>query len=732
MFICEFSVIFSFFLFSLKSVVILTHLLLLPDHFYLRGLPPQPPLLSANHSLPPLSRTAPGHPLGSCSRETDNGGGGGSGKGTKDVGEKGVSSASKDKERSSSKERHQESKDKQHQQLHHQHSHQTNPATTPSGYHHQAYSRPLHALLPHLTSQSREEEHRHSLERHKDFRDSDLGSHGTKNLSTCKLSGGSVSESGSGGKGGVMSSCSGGGAIGRPVSGGSRRCSKDGPINGEMRISESTASSSECMRRGTVAPTAILAPPTPHTVASYSMPPPPPPPPPPHALHMGSTVTGGWIHHAHHHPHPEFFCPPLTLTPSKDTTSIPVGSAREAKAIGPTYVPSVGPLGELAAPDCRGPGASRKGDDKCGEGNFESPSHHLSRLSSCQKKDKSQTHQQQLGYGKADRPPDWTHQSQNFHKPNSNISSQSELRSCSLERASSRDVDIVDNYRSSLSLDVQGTHPGAGQGSRSGSDSTTPPFRDCSYSGSQPDVKVGSGSHREGQKVARIRHQQHSSHGASTEDRAREGGQTAPSWGSREGHQEDQRKGSHHPSVSSSEVRGLRKTQNNDHNHVNSQPPPPLSHSSPHTPEDESSAMKNLMNYSSQQPLLLPQRSPFGGLGCLKQGGDRSDKDDKGVAKSHIPSQDHPKQPLPPRRRSSNDGDRGERSAKDSGDIGEGEVRQPPVGIAVAVARPPHRSPDTTPGLSRQGRVLPSMKGQTPFMPQSQSMPLLCYRVRCG
>ncbi|GLD57566.1 BAH and coiled-coil domain-containing protein 1 [Lates japonicus] len=43
------------------------------DHFYLRSLPPQPPLLSTNHSLPPLSRTAPGHPLGSCSRETDNG-----------------------------------------------------------------------------------------------------------------------------------------------------------------------------------------------------------------------------------------------------------------------------------------------------------------------------------------------------------------------------------------------------------------------------------------------------------------------------------------------------------------------------------------------------------------------------------------------------------------------------------------------------------------------------------
>uniref|UniRef100_A0A665WAH3 BAH domain and coiled-coil containing 1b n=1 Tax=Echeneis naucrates TaxID=173247 RepID=A0A665WAH3_ECHNA len=681
------------------------------DHFYLRGLPSQPPLLSTNHSLPPLSRTAPGHPLGSCSRETDNGGGGG--KSTKDIGEKGVSSVSKDKERSSSKERHQESKDKQHQ-LHHHHPHQMNPTTTPSSYHHQAY--PHHALLPHLTPQSREEEHRHSLERHKDYRDNDSGSQGTKHMTACKLSSGSGAETGSGGKGGSLSSCSGGG-VARPPSGGGRRCSKDGPINGEMRISESSTSSSECMRRGTGAATAMLAPPTPHSVASYSMPPPPPPPPPPHALHMGSAVTGGWIHHAPHHPHPEFYCSPnpLTLTSSKDP-STPGASGREAKVIGPTYVPSVGPLGDLAAPDCRGAGGGgRKGDDKSGEGSYESPSHHLSRLSSCQKKDKSQSHQQQLGYGKADKPPDWSHQTQNFHKPSSTMSAQPELRSCSLERSSSfRDVEVVDDiYRPSLPLDAQGTHSAAGQGaSKIGTDTSTPPFRDCSHSGPHPDGRVGSGAQREGQKVARIRHQQHSSHGSSTEERGRDGSQTAPSWGGRAGHQEDQRKGSHHASVSNEEVRGLsNRTSNSDHNPPHSQQPPPLSRSSSLNTEGEGSAMKNLMNYSSQQPLLLPQRSPFGGLGCLKQGGERSEKGDRGGAKSNISLQDPPKQSLPPRRGSTNEGERGDRGGKEAGDTGEGEVRQPPVGIAVAVARPPHRSPDNTPGHSRQGRVLPSMKG---------------------
>ncbi len=543
-------------------------------------------------------------------------------------------------------------------------------------------------------------------------------------MSACKLSTGSVAETGSGGKGGALSSCSGGG-VGRPPSGGSRRCSKDGPVNGEMRISESSASSNECMRRGAAAVTAILAPPTPHSVASYSMPPPPPPPPPPHALHMGSTVAGGWLHHAHHHPHPEFYCPPspLTLTPSKDPASTPGGSGREAKLIGPTYVPSVGPLGDLAATDCRGAGGGgRKGDDKSGEGSSESPSQHLSRLSSCQKKDKSQPHQQQLGYGKADKPPDWSQQTQHFHKTSSNVSSQPELRSCSLERSSSfRDVEVVDDvYRPSLPLDAQGTHPGAGQGTpKNGPDTSTPPFRDCSQSGPHPDGRVGSGAaaHREGQKIARIRHQQHSSHGASTEERGRDGGQTTPSWGARGGYQEDQRKGSHQASVGNGEVRGLSNSApNSDHNQPHSQPPPPLSRSSSHPTEGEGSAMKNLMNYSSQQPLLLPQRGPFGGLGCLKQGGERSEKGDRGGPKSNTSPQDPPKQSLPPRRGSSNEGERGERGGKEAGEAGEGEVRQLPVGIAVAVARPPHRSPDNTPGHSRQGRVLPSMKGQTSLM----------------
>ncbi|XP_076007711.1 BAH and coiled-coil domain-containing protein 1 isoform X2 [Genypterus blacodes] len=671
------------------------------DHFYLRGLPSQP-LLTTNHSLPPLSRTAPGHPLGSCSRETDTG----SGKSGKDPAEKGLSSLSKEKERSSSKERHQESRDKHHQ-LHHYHPHQTSGSTTLPGHHH-----PHYALPPHLTPQGREEEHRHSLERHKDYRDGDSGVQGTKHMSACKLSGGLGADVGSGAKGAALSSCSGGG-LGRPPSGGGRRCAKEASVSGEMRISDSSTSSSECIRRGAAAATAILAPPAPHSVASYSMP--PPPPPPPHPLHMGSTVAGGWLHHPHHHPHPEFYCPPapLTLAPAKDPASTTGGSGREAKVIGPTYVPSVGPLGDLAAPECRGAGGGgRKGDDKSGEGSYESLSHHLSRLSSCQKKDRSQPHQQQqLGFGKADRPPDWSHsQQQHFQKISPNPSPQSELRSCSQETSSSfRDVEVVDDvYRPPLPPDAQGTHTGPGQGSsKNGPDTSTPPFRDCSHSGPHPDGRVGSGAvgHREGQKVARIRHQQHSSHGAITEEKGKDGGQTvSSSWGARGGHQEEQRKGSHHTPTGSADARDISNRAANGHNSH----PPPLT---PHSSESEGSAMKNLMNYSSQQPLLLPQRSPFGGLGCLKQGGERSEKGERGGGKSSSSPQDPPKQPLPPRRGSTNEGEKGERGGKEPGEAGEGEVRQPPVGIAVAVARPPHRSPDNPPGHGRQGRVLPSMKG---------------------
>ncbi|KAL6102979.1 bahcc1 [Pungitius sinensis] len=149
-----------------------------------------------------------------------------------------------------------------------------------------------------------------------------------------------------------------------------------------------------------------------------------------------------------------------------------------------------------------------------------------------------------------------------------------------------------------------------------------------------------------------------------------------------------------------------------------SQPPsaPPLSQQQqqpqqqpePQGPtQGESSAMKSLLKYSNQQqPLLLSQKSPFGGLGSLKSG----------PAGGSCALQGS-KQTLPSRKGPANDNERPDYGGRgrDIGDAGhgEGEVRQPPVGIAVAVARqrePPCRSADSHPN-SRQGRVHPSVKG---------------------
>ncbi|XP_053700897.1 BAH and coiled-coil domain-containing protein 1 isoform X1 [Synchiropus splendidus] len=672
------------------------------DHFYLRGLPPKPPLLSTSHSLPPLARTTPNHQPSSCNRDSDNG----AGKNIKDMGEKVALSLSKEKERSSSKERHQDTKEKQHQ-IHH-HSNQSSPTSTTMGFHHQGFPHPHTALLPHLSHQSREEEHRHLSERHNEYREVDANSQGTKHMSACKLSGGFGGDSGTASKG-VTGNGYSGGVGNRPPTAG-RRHYKDGSMSGELRVSDNPVSSSECMKRG--ATTNILASTT-HSVGSYSMP--PPLAPPPHPLHMGPTVTGGWLHHTH----PEFYCPPPppALASSKD--SAPTSGARdicrEASVTGPTYVPSVGPLGDLASPEGRGGGGSgRKVDDKNGSVSYENTTNHLSRLSSCHKREKPQPHQQHMGYGKADKPPDWNQQIQHFQKPNSSLSTQSELRSCSVETPSShRDVEIVDNfYRNPVTTDSK--VQGAGQGiSKTGLDTSSPPYRDCSHTGNLPNGMMVSVAavQREGQKVARIRHQQHGSLGANSDERVKDGDKSAASWGSQAANQDELRKGLHHASMVSNQ------SPNSDHNQAQSQPP----HSSLHKTDSELSAMKNLMNYSSQQPLLLPQRSPFGGLGSLKQGGERSEKADRGGGKNNSSSQDLPKQSLPLRRGSTNEGDKGDKCRKEAGEAGEGEVRQPPVGIAVAVARPPHRSPDDTPGHSRQGRVLPSMKGVSrPVYPLSR------------
>ncbi|KAG7491210.1 hypothetical protein MATL_G00000660 [Megalops atlanticus] len=286
------------------------------DNFYLRSLPSQPPLLPANHSFPPISRAAPGHPLGSCSRERDSGGRGGVHKTLKEgVAERGGAPGPKEKERPGSK---QEAKDR-----------------PPHG------PQPLHG--PHLHPSPLAGDSSRALERHKaalpvEYKDDPL-SRG-KHLSTCLLN--SKTPNGDSAAKGPLSSCGGGGgAQARHAGdGGNARCSKEG-VGGEMRISEHPP---DCLERGQVLQ---------HSVPSYSMPPP--------LTVSGGGNPGGFPclqlhpHHPHHpphphpHHHPDFYCPappaPLPTPPAPDRG--PASGGRDPKGAKPGPFP-----GTLPYPDC--------------------------------------------------------------------------------------------------------------------------------------------------------------------------------------------------------------------------------------------------------------------------------------------------------------------------------------------------------------------------------------------
>ncbi|XP_050979939.1 BAH and coiled-coil domain-containing protein 1 isoform X3 [Labeo rohita] len=670
--------------------------------FYLRSLPSQPHLLSTNHSLPPLSRTAHAHPLDSCSREREPGSTA-TQKSSKETGvaERRVAPGGKEKEKSK-----QESKqDRQHH--------------GPSALHHQHQHHPQH--------------HPQGLE--EDFRHKD----DPKHLSSCLLSTKTQNGSDPGATTrGSLPSCVGPGAsglgTGRQTSG-DGHCCKEG-VSGEMRISEPP---SDCLRHSAMLGHAHPVP--------YSMPPP---------LGLGSAVGGSWLHPSHphhhhpHHPHPDLFCPPppapLTM-PTAQEKSL----GRDSEVTGPTFVPSVGPQGDktsgpfqLGNPHCRGVGGGMvavggstgketKTPERSSSGSRAATL--LPPPSSCQRK----SSQQQHAYGKADKSPDWppgphsrtneVQHSQNQHPHSS--------RSCSLDSSEESDA-----LRPSLPQGTKGGHQ-----AKSSIYASTPPFRDCSHSGpSNRASSEGKGAtdvdctlQRNSQRVARIRHQQHSNRastggqgpelepGSGTQDKRKI--DIEPTSQGYSGHQTGT-----HPSW---EVRGHparpdeepRKAYNSlgaasQASHGDQGPLPPLTAPQEATlgPQGpESNAMRSLMKYSSQQPLLFSQKSPFGGLGCLKQGAvtgersERNERSDKSGSGSSCALQEA-KQTLPPRRASSSgENERSERAGKDSGEAqGEGEVRQPPVGIAVAVARqrePPCRLPDGHPTHSHHSRVMPSMKG---------------------
>ncbi|XP_053708857.1 BAH and coiled-coil domain-containing protein 1 isoform X3 [Synchiropus splendidus] len=750
------------------------------ENFYIRGLPSQP-LIPANHSLPSMPRAGSGLSQGSCSRDRDQAAGAGLHKSLKEAAVDRGGVPVKDKERTSSK---QEAKERQHQHhhghqppqpthhLHHSHSHQQHP-------HYPQHPLPL------------EEVNSQTLERHKaalamEYSKEHSQSMG-KPLSAC-LHNGKMQNGDTGAGAGAkppMSSC---GREGTPLgpmggvgssqgrhmgSNGNNRCTKEG-VSGEMRISEQT---SDCLERNQASV---------HHSLPYSVPPP---------LQMGSAAGGAHPHphshahpHAHPHPggfhclqlhprhphhphhshhthhHPDFFCAPPSA-PLADPVSHdrgPTNVGRDPK--GPTFVPSVADLGEkssgtfqLGNPDCQGVGGGGGGNvkdkvlEKTGGGG-----HH----SNWQRKQQQQQQQQQHAYRKAEKTTDWMqahqHHIQASHLPPNPQQQpphqqQHAVRSRSAECVNSGvDMDV---YRSSMP-----------QGPKTGHSVphsvNTSPYKDCSHQAQAPNssphgsknigqhngATIGPGGscslQRDGQKVARIRHQQHGRSGPDTPSpvEMNQGGSQeikrkmdmstyylnnsghhhqqppVPPWTMRPHHhithvEEDQRKSYMELGVTTGQQT---QQQQQGMNLPPTQSTPSLPHNQQQQPDTQTpiqgdgSAMKGLLKYSNQQqPLLLSQKTPFGGLGSLKSG----------AAGGSCALQSN-KQPLPSRKGQPIDSERpdyGGRS-RDIGEAGHGEseVRQPPVGIAVAVARqrePSCRSSENHP-TNRHGRVHPSVKGQ--------------------
>lgn len=118
-------------------------------------------------------------------------------------------------------------------------------------------------------------------------------------------------------------------------------------------------------------------------------------------------------------------------------------------------------------------------------------------------------------------------------------------------------------------------------------------------------------------------------------------------------------------------------------------------------PPDEVSAMKNLLKYSNQA-LVAGQKAPFVGLGGLKASCAQQDMKFPGAkGPGQAPSEAERPDCA--------------RSREHEAPHGDGEVRQPPVGIAVALARQKDTGsrPEAVYGANpgRQGRAAPTFKG---------------------
>ncbi|XP_070592868.1 BAH and coiled-coil domain-containing protein 1 [Erythrolamprus reginae] len=534
------------------------------DNFYLRNLPAQPTLLSTNHNFPSIARAAPGHPIGSCSRDREAGHGQKCHKDyercvvSKDKGTKGES-----KERAAEEE-----------------------------------AKERHKLVMPMTPEINCKEG--TLQR---------GScdNRPKHLPSCLLS--SKVLNGDSGKA-VLPSC-GGGLLPRHAVAQSR-CAKD------LGHHEPPQTYSECLERRQML----------HHSVSYTVPSSLPAGPP--AL---STTTGSF-------PCLQLHSSPDGMCPLQDK------AGRELRISGATFVPSVGHLTDKSR-SFQVPSEPCEGKERPHEVGPEHPPtyghHHFAHFKA---------------EGKVERRLDWP------QNPNARLKGLEYLNSTG-----------SDSHFGSLPHQPKGGHF-----------EMIPP-QDCARPNSQETLCKLSQSCctldkapkeppvSSAQKVARIRHQQHlqtemEQAGAHAESKRKSmelsslgySGPHLPPWPVQgQGpplSMAEERKGSYLDPFSSSLQQAALMSQGSVLTQDMQAPP------------DEVSAMKNLLKYSNQA-LIVGQKAPYVGLGSLK--GSCAHQD----GGKHLGT------------KGQQDLERSDCARSRDHDLGhgDGEVRQPPVGIAVAVAR---------------------------------------------
>jgi hypothetical protein len=584
----------------------------LTDNFYLRNLPPQPPILPTNHNFPSVARATPAHPIGSCSRDRVEAGPPQKGPKEfdrflmgKELGKEKASKAAEGRERPAAEE---DSGKERHKLV------PPMPADGPCKEAGAAPRGSCNGRPKHLTSC----------------------------LLNTKVLNGDVGKV-------ALASCA-GGVLGRPgVSvAASGRCAKEvGPV-------EPGPAFSECLERRQML----------HHTASYTVPSGLPTGPPPPL----STAAGSF-------PCLQLHTGPDGLCPLQDKVS------RDLKASGPTFVPSVGHLADKSRPFQAAEACAVAGEGK---------DRHL---------DGAMAPDHATPYGVS-----YAHLK---------AEGKGERRPGGFEAALHPRLKGLEY----LSTGPEAPFPGLPKGGLDKSNyfELPVPSQDCARPSHQDPLggkaaqacctldKAPSKEAPTGppgaQKVARIRHQQHlvapelepGGSGAEAKRKSLElaslgySGPHLPPWSVQTGQGtpmaiSEERKGSAYldPFGSSLQQAAL------------------LSQELP-TPPDEVSAMKNLLKYSNQA-LVVGQKAPFVGLGSLKASCVQQE------AKFSAS-----KGPGPVERPDC------ARSREQDAPHGDGEVRQPPVGIAVALARQKDTvsRPDTaySNNSGRQGRAAPTVRG---------------------